>query len=272
MKSFYRNKTILITGAASGIGRTFAEKVSALGVTLILWDLNPEALYNIRENLHKTSEVLVTGIDVTDAKRITEEADQIIRGGFVPDIIVNCAGIAIGAHFVEHTMGDIEQIMKVNAVGSMLVAHAFLPEMIERGSGQIVNMASASGYFGNPRLSVYSASKSAVIGWSESLRVELKERNSAVKVTCVIPSYTNTGMFEGVTAPFMVPMLKTDTLVKKMLKGIRKERFKIQYPFIVRLAPFLKATLPLFIFDWLASNVFRVYRAMDTFIGRKPEY
>ncbi|MEX1062469.1 MAG: SDR family NAD(P)-dependent oxidoreductase [Balneolaceae bacterium] len=264
MKAFYRNKTVLVTGAASGIGRRFAEQISAFGVTLILWDRDPELLRTL--DIHKTTEVLASRVDVTDPRNILNEADQIIKGRFVPDIIVNCAGIVVGEYFRDYTFRDIEQTMMVNTVGSMLVANAFLPKMIERGSGQIVNMASAAGYLGNPKMSVYGASKWAVLGWAESLRLELK--HTGVSVTSVIPGYVKTGMFEGVRAPFLVPLLKTDTLVKKMLKGIRKHRFKIHAPFMVRFTPLIKAILPRFIFDWLAGRVFRVYHSMDTFKGR----
>ncbi len=268
MKSFYRNKTILITGAGSGIGLRFAEMVCRYGVTLLLWDRNIESLNNFREKMHSTSEVLISSVDVTDHESITREADQVIKSSFVPDIIVNCAGIVVGEYFTNHSAKQIQQTLDVNCTGSMLVVNAFLPEMIRRGSGHIVNLASASGYIGNPKMSVYAASKWAVIGWSESLRLEMKELNSGVNVTCVIPSYVNTGMFEGVKAPKLVPILDTDTLVKKMLKGIRRKKFKVQAPVMVRFVPVLKSILPRFMFDWLAGRVLGVYHSMDSFKGR----
>jgi all-trans-retinol dehydrogenase (NAD+) len=269
MKSFYRNKTILITGAGSGIGLRFAEMVSKYGVTLLLWDRNPEPLLNFREKMHDTSEVLISEVDVTDSESISREADQIIKSSFVPDIIVNCAGIVVGEYFSDHTGQQIQQTLDVNCTGSMFVVNAFLPEMIRRGSGQIVNLASASGYIGNPKMSVYAASKWAVIGWSESLRLEMKELKTGISVTCVIPGYVNTGMFDGVKAPKLVPILETDVLVKKMLKGIRRKRFKVQAPVIVRFVPVLKSMLPRIVFDWLAGRILGVYHSMDSFKGRK---
>lgn len=270
MKSFYRNKTILITGAASGIGRAFAETVAPYGVTLILWARDPSPLLNFRKTVSSNTEVLVSAVDVTDATTIASEADQLIKGAFVPDIIVNCAGVVTGnSYFSAQGAEEIERTMRVNTVGSMLVVNAFLEQMIRRGSGQIVNVASAAGYLGHPRMSVYAASKSAVISWSESLRLELAELNSGVSVTCIIPGYVDTGMFEGVTAPRLVPLLETDALVQKMLKKIRKRRFKVETPLMVRFVPFLKVVLPRRMFDWLAGRVFRVYRSMDTFQGNR---
>jgi all-trans-retinol dehydrogenase (NAD+) len=271
MKSFYRNKTILITGAGSGIGRNFAEQVAQYGVTLILWDLDIESLHEINSQPGNNTEVLISEIDVTDADQVTGEADQVIKSSFTPDIVVNCAGIVIGEYFLDHSSGDIINTFMVNCAGSMHVVKSFLPAMIERGSGQIVNIASASGYIGNPKMSVYAASKWAVIGWSESLRLEMKQQKTGISITCVIPSYVNTGMFEGVKAPLLVPLLDTDVLVRKMLKGIKRKKFKVQAPFLVRFVPLLKTLLPRFIFDWLAGRVLGVYHSMDTFKGRNPK-
>src|SRR5690625_4720930 len=125
-------------------------------------------------------------------------------------------------------------------------------------------------YLGHPRMSVYAASKSAIISWSESLRLELAEQSPGISVTCVIPGYVDTGMFEGVTAPRLVPLLQTEALVQKMIKKIRKRRFRVEAPLMIRFTPLLKAILPQRAFDWLAGRVFRVYRSMDTFEGKRP--
>jgi all-trans-retinol dehydrogenase (NAD+) len=271
MNDFYQNKTILITGAASGIGKRFAEKVTEIaGVTLILWDRNPDLLQELKSRLSSESEVHIAGIDISDNDRIHYESDHVIKENLLPDIIINCAGIVIGKFFHEHSPKEIDDTIRINTLGSMWVVHAFLGKMIERGSGHIVNIASASGYIGNPRMSVYASSKWAVLGWSESLRIEMDKLNTGVKVTSVIPSYIDTGMFDGVKAPLFTPIIRTDDIVRKMLKGIASGKKEIKAPFIVRFVPFLKATLPGSIFDWLAGNLLGVYSSMDTFKGRKP--
>ena len=272
INSHFDNKTILITGAASGIGRRFAEKVSeCTEATLILWDRNPDLLVERKSELDEKARVYITGIDITDIDRLQIEAERLIKQKLVPDIIVNCAGIVIGKFFHEHDVGEIERTLRINTTGSMWVVHAFLNEMIKRGSGHIVNLASASGYIGNPRMSVYAASKWAVLGWSESLRIEMEKLKTGVKVTAVIPSYINTGMFDGVKAPFLVPILETDDLVNRMLKGIAKGKNEIRAPFMVRFVPFLKSVLPAKAFDKLAGNILGVYSSMDTFKGRNSK-
>jgi short-subunit dehydrogenase len=177
----------------------------------------------------------------------------------------------VGKNFHEHSYTQIEKTVQINTTGSMWVVRAFLNEMIERGSGHIVNLASASGYIGNPRMSVYAASKWAVLGWTESLQLEMKKLGAGVHVTAVIPSYIDTGMFDGVKAPLLVPILKTDDIVERMITGIAKNRRAIKAPFMVRFVPFLKSILPASAFDWLAGNVLGVYSSMDSFKGRKPK-
>lgn len=269
---YYQNKTILITGAASGIGRRFAEVISERAdVTLILWDRNPDILEQVKEELNSRAKVSITSIDVTEADIIQLEAQRIIKQKMLPDIIINCAGIVVGKNFHEHSYSQINKTVQINTTGSMWVARAFINEMIERGSGQIVNLASASGYIGNPRMSVYAASKWAVLGWTESLQLEMKKLQTGVHVTAVIPSYIDTGMFDGVKAPLLVPILKTDDIVERMITGIANKKRAIKAPFMVRFVPFLKSILPASAFDWLAGNVLGVYSSMDSFKGRKPK-
>ena len=271
MNTYFQTKTILITGAASGIGRRFAEKVAAEGVSrLILWDRNPDTLREVAEGISDEVDVITHGVDVSSEDSVSTHAGKLLQVDVIPDLIVNCAGIVAGKKmFHEHDMGDIKRTIDINTTGSMWVAHSFLNRMIERGSGHIVNLASASGYIGNPYMSVYAASKWAVIGWSESLRLEMDRLNCGVTITAVIPSYIKTGMFDGVKPPLLVPLLETDQMVDLMLKGISKKKNKIQAPFMVRFVPLIKSVLPSAAFDWVAGNLLGVYGSMETFKGRK---
>lgn len=272
MINYYTNKIILITGAASGIGRRFAEKVSErTETTLILWDRNPELLVDLQSQLGGRATVHIAGIDISEPSHIRLEAERLIKQNRLPDIIINCAGIVVGKWFHEHTFSEIGSTLQINTTGSMWVSRAFLKGMMARGSGHIVNLASASGYIGNPKMSVYAASKWAILGWNESLRIEMEKQKTGIHVTAVIPGYIDTGMFDGVKAPLLTPILQTDDIVNRMLKGIAKQKKEIRAPFIVRFVPLLKATLPASIFDWLAGNVLGVYTSMDTFKGRKPK-
>lgn len=270
MSNYYKHKTILITGAASGIGKRFAERVSEIdGVRLILWDLNSEVLNKIADQLREHCAVDKSIIDITDANRVELEAERLIKQNWIPDLILNCAGIVTGKLFHAHQYHEIDKTLRVNVSGSMYVVRAFLKRMIERGSGHVINMASASGYIGNPRMSVYAASKWAVLGWTESLYLEMKQNQTGIDVTAVIPSYIDTGMFEGVKAPLLTPILSTEDIVDRMLKGISKRKREIRAPFMVRFTPLLKGILPSSVFDWLAGRIFGVYKTMESFKGRQ---
>lgn len=272
MTRYFEDKTILITGAASGIGRRFAETIASGGVhKLVLWDRNPDVLEEVAAGIGNKCQVVLHGVDVSSEESVKTIAGKLKSDGVLPDLILNCAGIVVGKMFHEHSAEEIQRTLDINIAGSMWVVHAFLEEMMERGSGHVVNLASASGYIGNPRMSVYAASKWAVIGWTESLRLEMKKLNKGINVTSVIPSYIKTGMFKGVKAPVLLPLLETDQIVELMIKGISKKKSKIQAPFMVRFVPFIKSLLPERAFDWVAGNVFGVYRSMESFEGRERD-
>ncbi len=272
MQDYYQHKTILITGAASGIGKRFAEKVSEIAdTTLILWDRNPDILDEMKTTNATGTRMITAGIDISDSERIMVEAEKLVNQNLLPDIIINCAGVVTGKLFHEHSVAEIERTIQINTIGSMLVAHAFLKKMLDRGSGHIVNLASASGYTGIPRLSVYASSKWAVLGWSESLRIEMELLKTGIVITSVIPSYIDTGMFAGVKAPLMVPILKTEEIVDRMLKGIARQKKEIKAPMMIHFVPLLKATLPSKVFDWLSGSITGAYHSMDSFTGREPK-
>lgn len=269
MTDYYQHKTILITGAASGIGKRFAERVADVqGINLVLWDLNAEPLNELSDNLNERCEVDKAILDITDFDRVELEAVRLIKQGLLPDMILNCAGVVTGKLFHDYTYAEIDKTMQINVNGSMYVVRAFLNGMIERGSGHIVNMGSASGYIGNPKMSIYAASKWAILGWTESLYLEMKKQKTGIDVTAVIPSYIDTGMFEGAKAPLLTPILKTDEIIERMLKGVSKRKRTIKAPFMVRFTPILKGLLPASIFDWIAGRIFGVYETMDSFKGR----
>jgi all-trans-retinol dehydrogenase (NAD+) len=135
---------------------------------------------------------------------------------------------------------------------------------------RIVNIASAAGLLSNPKMSVYASSKWALIGWSDSLRLELKrEGYSQVAVTTVAPSYISTGMFEGVRGPLMTPIMKPDYVVNRVWKAMIAGKPMLMLPWSVHLSKLLKGLLPQRAFDWIAANIFHVYDSMDEFVGRR---
>lgn len=139
-------KTVLITGGASGIGRLMGRRFLDQGAThLVIWDIQEQALHETVAALSAEG-FRVSGytVDLADTARIEAAADEMKADGIAVDIVVNNAGVIVGKTFVEHSSKDISLTMDVNTLAPIYVAKEFLPGMIARGSGHIVNIASAA--------------------------------------------------------------------------------------------------------------------------------
>ena len=259
-----------------GMGRLYAERAVREGAgAVVLWDLNADALEKTAAELREmgASAIYPYAVDVSSLPDIETTAEQVIHEAGVPDILINNAGIVRGKYFWEHAPeADIDAVMQVNTLAPMQVTRAFLPGMIERRTpARILNVASASGTLSVPKMSVYTASKWAVIGWSDSMRLELNESgNGHVAVTTLIPSYIKTGMFEGARGPLMTPLMEPQYVVDKAWAALLAGKARIQLPWTVALGSALRNVLPQPAWDVVAGRVFKVYQSMDHFTGRKP--
>jgi all-trans-retinol dehydrogenase (NAD+) len=173
----------------------------------------------------------------------------------------------IGKYFHEHTHADIQNGMAINANAYMHIACEFLPEMLIRNSGHICNVASAAGMLGNPRMSIYCASKSAIIGWADSVRLEMKKLGKDIHVTIVTPNFINTGMIPGVKS--LIPIIGKEIAAQKIIKGIERDKIYVRFPRIVYILPFLKGVLSVHCFDFVMGKIFRVYNTMNTYSGNQ---
>jgi short-subunit dehydrogenase len=272
--SSFKSRTVLVTGGASGIGKLMAKKaLERKAKRVIIWDINEEMLNQTTAELESRGfEVHPYIVNVADKEDIAWAAQDVLANIGEVDILFNNAGIVAGSkRFVEHTDADIERTMNINTLGVMRVANAFLPAMIQQGFGHIINIASAAGLVANPNMSVYAASKWAVIGWSESLRLEMQHDAPNVKILTVTPSYINTGMFDGVTPPLLTPFLEPRAFVERVMKAIEDNEVNLKAPFMVNAVPLLKGILPTRIFDYVAGDVFGVYKSMDSFKGKEVQ-
>ena len=267
--SSFKSKTVLVTGGASGLGKLMAKKaLQRRAKSVILWDIDEIKLNETTAEFEKKGYTVHPYIvDVSNKDDIDWAAQDVLANIGEVDILFNNAGIVAGSKlFVEHTDRDMQATMDINVLGVMRVAKAFLPAMLQQGFGHIINIASAAGLVANPNMSVYAASKWAVIGWSESLRLEMETDAPNVKVLTVTPSYT--GMFEGVKPPLLTPMLEPEEFVERVMKGIERNEINLKAPFVVNALPILKGVLPTRIFDVVAGDIFGVYKSMDTFKGK----
>ena len=266
----------LITGAAMGMGRLYAERAVAEGASVVvLWDVNKKALDQTAREIAATAPagVVIDGmvVDLSKREAIEKAAATVIAKHRGIDVLINNAGVVRGGVFWEHdNVAHTEATMMVNAVAPMVTTHEFLPGMMSSGREcRIVNIASAAGLISNPKMSVYAASKWALIGWGDSVRLELKrESHGNVKLTTVAPTYISTGMFDGARGPLMTPLMKPDYVVGRVWKAMRTGTSMLMLPWTVHLSKFLKGVLPQRAFDVIADKVFHVYSSMDNFRGR----
>lgn len=266
----FAKKCVLITGGAAGIGKLMGRNALQLGAKkLIVWDINEKAMADMQIEFEVLGQLHTYRVDVSDVAQIRSTAERMLTEGHEIDILINNAGIVVGKEFWDNTHDDISKTMAINSNALMHTALCFLPGMIQRNSGHIVNIASAAGMLSNPRMAVYASSKWAVIGWSESLRLELRTKNRGVRVTTVTPSYIDTGMFDGVKTHWILPIVKPDTAARKIIRAVEGNRVFLRMPWSVYLLPFFKGLLPVSWFDLIVGRWLKVYKSMQHFKGHK---
>src|SRR4030042_85462 len=162
----------------------------------------------------------------------------------------------------------MERPLQFNLVACFWVPRAFLPDLVKKRAGHIVNLASAAGLMGVPDLTAYCASKFGVVGFSESLRLELRRAGlKDIKLTIVCPSYVATGMFEGVKPPLLSPFLPPEVMVRKIYQAVKKDRLWVMEPASVKTIPLFKAITAQPLLD-AVSDLLGVNRSMKHWKGR----
>ena len=265
---YLKGKTVLITGGASGIGKIMVRLMLERKAKVIIWDINQANIDNTIAEYPREADIFGFNVDVSNIEQIQETAKKVKREIGVVDVLINNAGIIVGKFFNDHSVPDIANTMNINSLGPMYITKAFLGDMIDQNSGHICNIASSGGLISNPKMSVYAASKWALIGWSDSLRLEMKQMNKAVNVTTIMPYYIDTGMFDGVKSK--IPILEPEAAALSIVKAIEKNKKMVTIPgYIYRFTRIGQALFPLNFFDWFAGSVLGIYKTMEHFVGRK---
>jgi short-subunit dehydrogenase len=264
------DKRVLVTGAASGIGKALATRLAAERAELLLVDMNEPLLRAT------TAELAAHGararpytLDVTDASRITGLHEAVHRDGGPIDVLVNNAGLVFGGAFLDVPVEKHLTTYRVNTLGLVAMTHAFLPDLIAGRDGHVVNVASASSFIGLPFGATYASSKWAVLGFSESLALELAlQGHGHVHVTAVCPSYVSTGLFDGVQVPRFTRLLTAERVADLTVRAVRRNRPLMRTPWLVQVTPTLKGLMPLRLFYRMAS-LLRVNTSMLHWRGRR---
>lgn len=271
-----KGTSVLVTGAGMGMGRLFALQAAREGAKHVaMWDIDGAALERVADEiaaLGATPHPRV--IDISDAAATNLAASELTATIGALQLLVNNAGIVRGNAWFWDTdpQRDIDPVIRINTLAPMHIAHALLPGMLADATRErrILNIASAAATVSNPRMSVYAASKWAMLGWSDSLRLELQQSGHRhLRVTTFCPSYIATGMFEGVRGPLLTPLMSPESAVAAAWNGMRRGVPIVMKPWTTLLGKFLKGILPLPIWDFVAGRIFHVYNSMDHFRGRQ---
>jgi short-subunit dehydrogenase len=232
-----RDSTALVTGSTGGIGRATAIALSRAGARVIVTGRDATTLAEIRE---ATSGVAISA-DIT----VLSELEQLASAAGQVDILVNNAGLGWAGSFATMPATSIDDLVAVNLVGVVRLTHAFLPAMLERQQGHIVNVASIAGHVGVGDEAVYAATKAAVLTFGESLRYELN--GSGVHVSTVTPGVVDTEFFAKRGVPYSrgrprpVP---PDRIASAILKAIRTNRDDVVEPAWLRVPIRLHSAWP----------------------------
>ncbi|WKL43204.1 3-ketoacyl-ACP reductase [Flavobacterium sp. ZE23DGlu08] len=188
-----KNKNALITGAGKGIGKAIALALAKEGVNIILVARTQEEIDSVAAKVRSLRvKALAITADVADINSVNAAVEKALAEFGTIDILINNAGIAAFGKFLELEPTDWERIIQVNLMGTYYMTRAVLPNMIERKTGDIINISSTAGLSGNALTSAYSASKFAVLGLTESLMQEVRKHN--IRVTALTPSTVATDM------------------------------------------------------------------------------
>jgi NAD(P)-dependent dehydrogenase (short-subunit alcohol dehydrogenase family) len=189
----FADRHVLVTGAASGIGRATALEMARRGASLSLLDIDRAGVEATAEAARALGRrAAAYQVDIADAAAVDEAAARVLAERGAVDVLVNNAGVAVAAPFLRTRAEDWDWIAGVNLWGPLRLTRALLPAMLERRSGQVVMVASLAGLVGAPGMVAYSTTKFAVVGFAETLRLELA--GTGVGVTLICPGFVRTNL------------------------------------------------------------------------------
>jgi 3-dehydrosphinganine reductase len=237
--------TVLVTGAASGIGRCFAEALAERGARLALLDVDAAGLaVTVARAREHGGDVASAIADIADRVAIADAlaATLPLDGGL--DLLVNCAAILGPGTWATQTPEDFERVLRIDILGTANTIRAALP-WLRRARGQVVNLASTAALHGWPGLAAYSAAKFAVAGYSDAVRAELALEG--IGLTVVFPLLIDTPLLDRSDIP---PILKrgrripATAVVRKVLRAVERRRARVYVPETVRVIAALHGLAP----------------------------
>lgn len=267
----FRGKSVFVTGAGSGLGAGMARRFAAAGARrVVLSCLHPGNAEAVAGEIRAAGgQARSVALDVTDAAAFEAAfAEAWAQDGGV-DVLVNNAGIGVAADARDMTLGMWQRAVQVNLMGVIHGVQAAWPRMAARGSGHVVNVASAFGLLPGPLYAAYTATKHAVVGLSRSLGAE--GRGIGIDVTAICPGFIRTRILDDALvagldrnrAEEVIPFrfLEADQAVDTILRGVARRRARVVFPWEIRLLWWLDRLAPALV-DAVSARTARRYRRL----------
>ncbi len=218
----FHGQTALITGASRGIGKAIAFSLAQQNIhTLLLVARDPQRLQRVATDLEQLGvEVSILPLDLTQPRNVHSSMVKALRHHPPIDLLVNCAGVAYQRQFIESHLQQVETELMTNLLGMYSITRVVARQMVRRKQGHIVNVSSLMGKVAAPSMATYSATKHAIIGFSQALRGELAPHN--VKVTNLMPSLTKTDMVRDMKPFRWVRASRPEQVAKAMVTGVKR--------------------------------------------------
>jgi len=251
----YKDKTVLITGASSGIGEAFAKRLNALGAKLILTARSEDKLNNLASSM-KTAIVLPG--DLSDKTFPKKLYNQISDKGIDVDIIINNAGFGFSGLFLDSNMKNYKEMLNVNIYSLMDLSHLFLKDMVIKKRGGIINVSSLASYQPMPYFAVYAATKSFVTSFTLALHEEY--RDQGINILGVCPGYTKTNFNKRAQiSSKSIPgyIMTSEDVVEQSLKAFSKGKYIVINGKINKFAKFITSMLPTRFAMRMAKNIIK---------------
>lgn len=267
--SVYQDKIVLVTGGASGIGRALGFSLATQGARVILVDIDREGLQAACETIAaQGGQARWLALDVTDRAAFHAVVEDITTTDGPIDYLFNNAGVCLFGEAHEMTAAQWDRLIAVNIRGVVHGVAEVYPRMVARGSGHIVNIASAVGLVPYPSGTAYSMTKHAVVGLSESLRGEGVLHGVRVTVACpglIDTNLKNTVELVGldrakVLKKPLIPMTTAEQCARVILRGVRWNRSVVTVNADARLGWWLYRLLPGFFASWIGPLILRIVR------------
>ncbi len=248
------NSTVLLTGAAHGIGRATAIALARKGYPLGLVDRDAGPLQELATSLRESGAKVATAVlDVSDAPALATAVADIETALGPIEVLLACAGVGSLTIAPRLETSVLRQTLEVNVVGVALSIEAVLPGMIARGRGHLIGIASMAGYRGFPWMISYSASKAALIAYLEALRPGLAKRG--VTITTVCPGFVRTRMCDHIPYQRPVKMIEPETAARHLVRAVERRPRNCVFPFDMKIGLAILKYMPDFAFDRLMRYV-----------------